>query len=69
MPITTLAGSTPEGTKGNQDNTPVTICQVRVSPRNSVRPNIGATELAETLARILPFASRHASFGLFYYIA
>ncbi len=43
------------------DNTPVTICQVRVSPRNSVRPNIGATELAETLARILPFASREDS--------
>ena len=43
------------------DNTPVTICQVRVSPRNSVKPNIGATELAETLARILPFASREDS--------
>ena len=28
------------------DNTPVTICQVRVSPSNSVRPNVGAAELA-----------------------
>ena len=43
------------------DNTPVTICQVRVSPRNSAKPNIGAAELAETLARILPFASREDS--------
>ena len=40
------------------DNTPVTICQVRVSPSNSVRPNVGAAELAETLARVMPFASR-----------
>ena len=43
------------------DNTPVTICRVRVSPSNSVRPNVGAVELAETLARILPFASRDDS--------
>jgi hypothetical protein len=40
------------------DNTPVTICQVRVSPHNSVKPNVGAVELAETLARVMPFVSR-----------
>jgi DNA polymerase-3 subunit beta len=40
------------------DKTPLTLCQVRVSPSNSVKPNIGANELAETLARLLPFAAR-----------
>ncbi len=29
------------------DNTPVTICDVRVSPNHSVKPNIGASELSE----------------------
>jgi DNA polymerase-3 subunit beta len=40
------------------DNTPVTICDVRVSPNNSVKPNLGALELAEALSRVLPFTSR-----------
>jgi hypothetical protein len=40
------------------ENTPVTLCDVRVSPNNSVKPNIGAAELAEALARVLPFAAR-----------
>ena len=40
------------------DKTPLTLCQVRVSPGNSVKPNIGVTELAETLARLLPFTAR-----------
>ena len=40
------------------ENTPVTICDVRVSPNNSVKPNIGAAELAEALARVLPFAAK-----------
>jgi len=40
------------------DNTPVTICNVRVSPSNSVKPNLGALELAEALSRVLPFASK-----------
>ncbi len=39
------------------DNTPVTICDVRVSPNNSVKPNIGAGELSEALNRVLPFAA------------
>ena len=40
------------------DNMPVTICEVRVSPNNSVKPNLGAQELAEALSRVLPFTSR-----------
>jgi len=40
------------------EKTPLTLCQVRVSPSNSVKPNIGATELAETLVRLLPFTAR-----------
>jgi len=39
------------------DNTPVTLCDVRVSPNNSVKPNIGATELSEALSRVLPFTA------------
>jgi DNA polymerase-3 subunit beta len=35
--------------------TPLTTCEVRVSPSNSVKPNIGASELAEALNRVLPF--------------
>jgi len=40
------------------DNTPVTLCDVRVSPNNSVKPNLGALELAEALSRVLPFTSK-----------
>ncbi len=39
------------------DNTPVTLCDVRVSPNNSVKPNIGAGELSEALSRVLPFTA------------
>ncbi len=39
------------------DNTPMTICDVRVSPNNSVKPNIGAGELSEALSRVLPFTA------------
>jgi len=37
--------------------TPLTICEVRVSPSNSVTPNIGSLELAEALNRVLPFTA------------
>ncbi len=37
------------------EKTPLTFCEVRVSPANTVMPNIGASELAEALARVLPF--------------
>ena len=40
------------------EKTPLTLCQVRVSPSNSVKPNIGTTEIAETLARLLPFTAK-----------
>jgi len=32
-------------------------CQVRVSPHNSVIPNLGGIELAEALSKVLPFAA------------
>jgi DNA polymerase-3 subunit beta len=37
--------------------TPLTICEVRVSPNNTVKPNIGSLELAEALNRVLPFTA------------
>jgi len=37
--------------------TPLTLCEVRVSPNNSVKPNIGSLELAEALNRVLPFTA------------
>ncbi len=39
------------------DKTPMTLCDVRVSPRNTVSPNLGAIELAEALSRVLPFTA------------
>ena len=39
------------------DKTPLTLCDVRVSPRNTVSPNLGAIELAEALSRVLPFTA------------
>jgi len=40
------------------EKTPLTLCDVRVSPSNSVKPNVGATELSEALARLLPFTAK-----------
>ncbi len=40
------------------DKTPMTLCEVRVSPSNTVTPNVGAIELAEALNRVLPFTSK-----------
>ena len=39
------------------DKTPLTLCEVRVSPNNAVKPNIGSLELAEALNRVLPFTA------------
>jgi DNA polymerase-3 subunit beta len=39
------------------DNTPVTLAEVRISPDNIVTPNIGSSELAEALNRVLPFTA------------
>ncbi len=40
------------------EKTPFTLCEVRVSPSNSIKPNVGAIELAEALARVLPFTDK-----------
>jgi len=40
------------------EKTPLTLCDVRVSPSNSVKPNLGALELSEALSRVLPFTSK-----------
>ena len=40
------------------EKTPMTLCDVRVSPSNTVKPNVGASELAEALARVLPFTAK-----------
>jgi len=37
--------------------TPLSLCDVRVSPNNTVKPNVGASELAEALNRVLPFTA------------
>jgi len=38
--------------------TPLTLCEVRVSPNNSVKPNVGSLELSEALNRVLPFTAK-----------
>ncbi len=40
-----------------KDKTPFTFCQVRVSPSYAVMPNLGGSELAEALSRVLPFTT------------
>jgi DNA polymerase III subunit beta len=40
------------------DKTPMSFAEVKVSPRNTVKPNIGSTELAEALNRVLPFTAK-----------
>jgi len=39
------------------NKTPMTLCEVRISPKVTVKPNIGTIELAEALNRVLPFTS------------
>ena len=39
------------------EKTPLTFCDIRVSPSNSVKPNVGTVELADALNRVLPFAT------------
>jgi len=43
------------------DKTPVTFCQIRVSPNVTVYPNLGSIELAEALSKVLPFTSTDES--------
>jgi len=40
------------------EKTPLTLCDIRVSPCNTVKPNVGAIELADALARVLPFTAK-----------
>ena len=40
------------------EKTPLTLCDVRVSPNNAVKPNIGSLELAEALNKVLPFTAK-----------
>jgi DNA polymerase-3 subunit beta len=40
------------------DKTPMTLCEVRVSPNRTVKPNIGGLELSEALNRVLPFTAK-----------
>ena len=39
------------------EKTPYTLAEVRISPDNSVKPNIGSLEFSEALTRILPFTA------------
>lgn len=39
------------------DKTPLSFADVRVSPNNTIKPNIGSIELAEALNRVLPFTA------------
>ena len=43
---------------GKGKATPLTFCEVRVSPNNAVKPNIGSLELSEALNRVLPFTAK-----------
>jgi DNA polymerase III sliding clamp (beta) subunit (PCNA family) len=36
----------------------MTLADVRVSPNNAVKPNIGSLELSEALTRVLPFTAK-----------
>jgi len=40
------------------EKTPLTLCDIGVSPSNSVKPNVGTIELAEALTRVLPFTAK-----------
>ncbi|MBE0415297.1 MAG: hypothetical protein IBX36_01985 [Dehalococcoidia bacterium] len=43
---------------GKGKATPFTFCEVRICPSNTVKPNVGAMELAEALNRVLPFTAK-----------
>ena len=36
----------------------MTLCEVRISPNRTVKPNIGGLELSEALNRVLPFTAK-----------
>jgi hypothetical protein len=43
--------------KTARGGTPYTFCEVRVSPKNTVKPNMGVSEFAEALSKVLPFTA------------
>jgi len=49
----------PEGAwiRTGKGEIPFSLCQIRVSPSNAIMPNLGSIELAEALARVLPFTT------------
>jgi DNA polymerase-3 subunit beta len=40
------------------ENTPFSLAEVRISPDNTVKPNLGSLELSEALTRVLPFTTK-----------
>ncbi|MFO7996806.1 MAG: DNA polymerase III subunit beta, partial [Dehalococcoidia bacterium] len=47
-----------EDTAWVTEKTNNTYAEIKVSPRNTVKPNIGSAELAEALDRVLPFTAK-----------
>jgi len=47
------------------EKTPFTLCDIRVSPCNTVKPNVGAIELAEALNKVLPFTAKDEARPIF----
>jgi len=52
-----------QATGKGKGGTPMTLCEVRVSPSTAVKPNIGSLELSEALNRVLPFTARDDNRG------
>ena len=50
------------------DKTPMTLCEVRVSPNRTVKPNIGGLELSEALNRVLPFTAKEDNRPVLQYV-
>jgi DNA polymerase-3 subunit beta len=40
------------------ENTPFSLAEVRISPDNTIKPNLGSLELSEALTRVLPFTTK-----------
>jgi len=39
------------------EKTPMSLCELRVMPHHSVKPNMGSLELAEAISKVYPFAA------------
>lgn len=40
------------------EKTPFSLAEVRISPDNTIKPNLGSLELSEALTRVLPFTTK-----------